>query len=142
MEPTPRSPYRLKHTFLASLTSYRIIMFLNTFRLAARGSQTQLRSEAFVRHGAPPFHATSQLLRRIRHIHAVGSFRAFLDVVGIQGVGPEAFTALLRACARSARERGYLRVLITQGQGLGLRVFERGGVEVAVGVVAEGGVGG
>lgn len=58
LEPSEVSEYRLRETFQASKTSYRLLMFLRLFQQTAIGSPRKplavLRDEAFDRHGAPP----------------------------------------------------------------------------------------
>lgn len=90
LEPTPISEYRLKKTFEASKTSYRLLMFLNLFRKVAEGSPLQplsvLCDEAFERHGALPRGSAKGLADSIKRIHQVSSFPEFLAHMGIQEV--------------------------------------------------------
>jgi hypothetical protein len=112
-------------------------MFLNLFRNAARGNHkplSQLRDEAFARHGAPPANAASALLEKIKEIHTVDSFPAFLDKMGIAKPSGAWFTNFLRQCMRDSRSKGYLQMTLTQGQALALRLKREPGVERARGV--------
>ncbi|RDW69876.1 hypothetical protein BP6252_08896 [Coleophoma cylindrospora] len=139
-EPSAVSPYRLKKTFEASTTSYRLLMFLNLFRRTAVGSPRksliQLRDEAFQRHGAPPRGSAKGLANAIKTIHSVNSFPAFLRTMGIAPPTAEWFTSFLRECIKSSMAKGYSRMPITQGQALLLRQAKEPGVEVGDGWVA------
>ncbi|KAL9133159.1 MAG: hypothetical protein Q9175_005660, partial [Cornicularia normoerica] len=56
LEPSAISEYRLRRSFQASKTSYRLLMFLNFFCQTARGRATSLANlcdEIFNAHGAP-----------------------------------------------------------------------------------------
>ena len=86
LEPTPTSGYRLKHTFKASITSYRILMFQALFAKIARPTNTPITTicdEIFDRHGAPPPGTAEALSSDIRHLRSIDSFQDFFGVMGV-----------------------------------------------------------
>lgn len=86
LEPTSNSDYRLQHTFEASKTSYRLLMFQALFYKIARPANTPISDiceDAFDRHGAPPHGTAERLAQDIRHLKTVNSFPDFFDVMGI-----------------------------------------------------------
>lgn len=133
METSSTSRYRIQKTFEASKTSYRLLMFLNLFRTVALGNTnehgnyktlSQLRDEAFERHGAPPRGTAKMLAESIKEIHRVDNFKDFLGKMSIPPTGmptEASFTQLLRQCVRDSMERGYSRWAITQPEALYLR---------------------
>jgi ubiquitin-protein ligase len=140
LEPSAFSEYRLHHTFQASKTSYRLLMFLNLFRKAAVGNPRKplqkLRDEAFERHGAPPRGSAKSLANAIKKIHEVNRFPDFLAMMDIKAMpSKQQFNTYLHKCIKESEEKGYSRMPITQGQALCLRKAEEPGVEVAEGVV-------
>jgi ubiquitin-protein ligase len=139
LEPTPFSAYRLKHTFAASKTSYRLLMFLNLFRRAAVGSPRKplplILGEAFERHGAPPRGSAKKLADAIKRIQAVDNFPDFLVCMGIEKPNGEWFTCFLRRCVEASHEKGYSRMPFYQEQALWLRLGKERGVEVREGLV-------
>lgn len=141
LEPSAVSAYRLKKTFEASKPSYRLLMFLNLFRRTAVGSPrkplTQLRDEAFARHGAPPRGSAKELAEAVKKIHAVSNFPDFLKMMDIPPPGADWFTNFLRECVQSSMDKGYSRMPITQGQALGLRLAKEPSVAAAA-IVSEG----
>lgn len=77
LEPEPISQYRLRETFNASPTSYRLMMFLKLFRLAARPpkkSLAEMRDTLFDTHGAPPPGISASMAERIRDIRDIKHF--------------------------------------------------------------------
>jgi len=141
LEKTPTSRYRLQKTFEASKTSYRLLMFLNLFRTVALGradehgnyrTLSQLRDEAFERHGAPPRGTAKMLANCIKEIHRVKNFNDFLYRMSIphSGIPTEAsFTELLRQCVRDSMSKGYSRWAITQPEALYLRRLKEPGID-------------
>lgn len=140
LEPSPVSRYRLQHTFAASKTSYRLLMFLNLFRRAAVGSPRQplplILEAAFERHGAPPRGSARKLADAIKRIHAVDNFPDFLVCMGVERPSEEWFTGFLRRCVEASAEKGYSRMPFDQEQALWLRLRKEPGVEVRGGLVA------
>ena len=139
LEPSAVSEYRLHHTFQASKTSYRLLMFLNLFRKTAVGNPRKplitLRDEAFERHGAPPRGSAKGLANAIKRIHAVDRFPDFLAMMDIKNMpSREVFNGYLHKCIRESGEKGYSRMAISQGEALFLRQAKEPGVEVAQGV--------
>lgn len=120
------SMYRLQETFRASKTSYRLLMFLNLFRCTAVGSPrtkslTQLRDEAFSRHGAPPLGSAAGLASSIKRIHQIDNFPDFLAAMGIEKGGPVAFCNFLRLAVKDSEKLGYSRMPLNQGEAYALR---------------------
>lgn len=140
-EPSAVSDYRLRKTFEASKTSYRLLMFLNLFRKTAVGSPRkplpQLRDEAFARHGAPPRGSAKGLAAAIRGIHQVNNFPDFLRVMDVDPVPTaEWFTNFLRDCVKTSMAKGYSKLPINQAQALTLRVAKEPDVAVEDGFLA------
>ncbi|KAK1964599.1 hypothetical protein LY78DRAFT_704271 [Colletotrichum sublineola] len=126
LEPDRVSGYRLKKTFEASRTSYRLLMFSELFRRIARPSRdktlVQVRDELFDRHGAPPPGAALQLSSEVRRLHDVDNFPHFFREMGIMNLPtPENFTSVLRACVRESMQRGYSVWGLPDEIALGLR---------------------
>ncbi|KAK1986867.1 hypothetical protein LZ30DRAFT_704077 [Colletotrichum cereale] len=112
LEPDRVSGYRLKKTFEASRTSYRLLMFSELFRRIARLSSektlAQVRDELFDRHGAPPPGAALQLSSEVRRLHDIDNFPHFFREMGIVNLpAAENFTSVLRDCVRESMQRGY-----------------------------------
>lgn len=115
MEPDDVCEYRLAKTFEASKTSYRLLMFINLFRLTVnRGSGpgrrtlVQMREELFDSHGAPPFGAAARLASQVKQIQGVDNFMDFLVVMGIDVLPTKAeLTHFLRNCVRDSMGKGY-----------------------------------
>jgi hypothetical protein len=135
-EKNPGSRYRLQKTFAASIVSYRLLMFLNLFRKTALGrpdkdgkrkSLTQLRDEAFQRHGAPPRGSAKMLANSIKRIHQVDNFRDFLTEMSISKHPEQAYpgdvrwTNFLQQCIRDSMSKGYTKWYLSQPQALTLR---------------------
>jgi hypothetical protein len=142
VEPSAVSEYRLHHTFQASKTSYRLLMFLNLFRKTAVGTSrkplTQLRDEAFERHGAPPRGSAKGLADGIKRIHAVDRYPDFLAAMDIQTMPSKAqLNTYLHKCILDSVGKGYSRMPISQGEALTLRRLKEPNVEVAGGVFAD-----
>ncbi len=138
LEPSAVSHYRLQNTFNASKTSYRLLMFLNLFRKTAVGCPrkplTQLRDEAFERHGAPPRGSAKGLAESIKRIHAISNFPEFLLAMGIGKPSAAWFTNLLRECVEASVKKGYSKMPFSQGHALALRQQKEPDVEIAEGV--------
>ncbi|KAF9872568.1 hypothetical protein CkaCkLH20_10065 [Colletotrichum karsti] len=112
LEPDKVSHYRLRKTFEASRTSYRLLMFSELFRRIARPtngrSLVKLRDELFDRHGAPPAGAALHLSTEVRRLHDIDNFWDFFVEMGIeQKPGIEWFTAHLRDCINNSMAKGY-----------------------------------
>ncbi|KAJ9636032.1 uncharacterized protein PV06_01180 [Exophiala oligosperma] len=115
MEPDEVCEYRLSKTFQASKTSYRLLMFINLFRLTVnRGSGhgrktlVQMRDELYDSHGAPPFGAAARLAHQVKEIQNVDNFLDFLAVMGIEHLPTKVeLTEFLRNCVRDSMRKGY-----------------------------------
>ncbi|KAK1528421.1 uncharacterized protein CCOS01_06255 [Colletotrichum costaricense] len=112
LEPDYVSGYRLKRTFEANRTSYRLLMFSELFRRIARPSNgktlEQIRDELFDRHGAPPAGAALQLSTEVRRLHDIDNFPHFFNEMGIvRHPSAENFTSVLRDCVKDSMKRGY-----------------------------------
>ena len=140
LEPSAVSNYRLQKTFDAGKTSYRLLMFLNLFRKTAVGNPrkplSQLRDEAFERHGAPPRGSAKRLAESIKHIQTIDNFPQFLAAMDIEKISAEWFTQFLRDCVEASMKKGYSKMPFSQGHALALRQRKEPGVEVAAGVYA------
>jgi uncharacterized membrane protein YgcG len=141
LEPSAASDYRLHHTFQASKTSYRLLMFLNVFRKVAVGtppmSLATLRDEAFENHGAPPRKSAAGLAASIKTIHAIDRFPDFLTAMDIKKEGipsRQQFNAYLKKCMQASIEKNYSSMPLSQSQALTLRLEKEPGVEFAQGV--------
>jgi hypothetical protein len=144
MEIDAISQYRLKKTYQASRTSYRLLMFVELFRGSVdrgsgknRKSVAQLRDELFDKLGAPPRGAAEKMAGEVKRLEKVGDFPNFLVVMGVKGTKmPKAsqFTGLLRECCEWSVRKGYSVWAIGQADALGLRRME--GKEPGVGVRA------
>ena len=128
MEADNVSLYRLQKTFDASKTSYRLLMFLNTFRRTInRGSGrdkktiVQLRDELFDAHGAPLRGMAAQLANDIKAIQQVDSFPQFLKNMGLSPPHASQFTGFLRECVEDSVRKGYSVWGISQERALTLR---------------------
>ena len=128
MEASAVSDYRLRKTFEASRTSYRLLMFLNILRLTTnrttgdRKTVPQLCDEMFDRHGAPPKGAAAKLANDIKRIHTVNTFPDFLRMMGIQKLPTaQEFTAFLRRSVEESVAKGYSVWGISQEKALALR---------------------
>ena len=138
LEPTPSSEFRLRHTFEASKTSYRLLMFQALFYKIARPANTPISKicdDAFERHGAPPPGTAERLAQDIRHLKTVNTFPEFFDVMGIdyESIATD-FPGFLKSSITKSREKGYSCQPITQGQALALRRKREPDVPVAEGV--------
>lgn len=120
LEPSTDSPYRLTMTFKASLTSYRLTMFLKLFSSAARPpekSLIQLRDSLFDSHGAPPPATLAAITAGIRTIRDINSFPGFLKTMSITNMPPKSvFTKFLRRTITDSVVAGYSRMPLTQSQ--------------------------
>jgi len=150
MERDRVSKYRLDKTFLASRTSYRLLMFSELFRRTARPSSSggsgkaQLReilNALFARHGAPPSgnndeeeDAASRLAAEVRRLQAIDNFPAFMREMGLSAKSmptPATFTNVLRSTIDTSMRRGYSRWAIKQGEALRLRVAKDPGISLS-----------
>ncbi|KAL8860682.1 MAG: hypothetical protein Q9178_003035 [Gyalolechia marmorata] len=145
LEPSAISEYRLRKTFEASLTSYRLLMFSHLFCKIARGPAAekplaQLRDELFDTHGAPPRGLAQSMAEEIRRIKSIDSFPLFLREMGIQECnlpGKSEWTGFLQNMVRRSAEVGYSCMPISQAVALVLRKLKEPDVEVGPDVVAE-----
>ena len=139
LEPSPISEYRLRRSFQASKTSYRLLMFLALFGKTARGegpSLANLCEQMFDTHGAPPRGTAEYMAGEIRRIKDVDFFPPFFIAMGLRDMpSKEKFTAFLRRMVTESEMKGYSRMPMTQGDALALRKMREPGVEVAKGVV-------
>lgn len=140
LEPSAISEYRLRCTFQASKTSYRLLMFLNLFYKTARGAKatslTNLRDEIFDAHGAPPRGTAEFMAAAIRKIKDADSFPPFFVEMGVREMpSKENFTSFLRRMVTESVRMGYSCMPITQGEALALRKGKEPRVEGAKGVV-------
>lgn len=139
LEPSAVSEYRLRHTFQASKTSYRLLMFLNLFCETVRGEAKPLANlcdQIFDAHGAPPKGTAELMAAEIRRIKDVDSFPPFFTAMGVLDMpSKENFTSFLRRMVSESGEKGYSRMPLTQGEALALRKRREPGVEVAEGLV-------
>ena len=128
MEVDKISEYRLKKTFEAGKTSYRLLMFFNLFRNtvnrgtgAKRKTVEQLRDEIFDAHGAPPRGAATQLAQAVKQLQQINDFPNFLQTMGITPPMASKFTRFLRDCCEGSVSKGYSVWAYTQEQALNLR---------------------
>lgn len=126
------SKYRLQKTFDASLTSYRLLMFQNTFRRAInRGNPNgstrtlvQLRDSLFDAHGSPPPGAAERLANNVRQLQEVKTFPEFLTIMGLKPPGAKEFTSFLRRTLDDSVKAGYSVWGISQERAFTLRLKE------------------
>ncbi|KAG0652530.1 Ubiquitin-ligase [Hyphodiscus hymeniophilus] len=140
LEPSAVSEYRLHHTFQASKTSYRLLMFLDLFRKTAVGNPRkpliQLRDEAFERHGAPPRGSAKGLADAIKQIHAVNRFPDFFSKMGITDLPTkEQFNRYLQDRIQDSADKGYSCMAVSQGEAFTLRQAKEPDVAVKQGLV-------
>lgn len=125
LEPSAFSDYRLKNTFQASLTSYRLLMFGKLFSSSSRKSGktlVQLRDKLFDTHGAPPSGTSARMAQQIKHIHNISNFPSFLKLMGIQQMPTkENFSSFLKRTIRESENIGYSALRLTQTQAFILR---------------------
>ncbi|TGJ84176.1 hypothetical protein E0Z10_g4552 [Xylaria hypoxylon] len=129
MERDAVSAYRLDKTFRGSRTSYRLLMFSELFRRAARPSHekslNQVREELFDRHGGPPRDAAGYLAAEVRRLHTIDNFPAFMREMGLQSIPtPMIFTKVLRATVHESMARGYSQWAVHRTRAMRLR-FEQ-----------------
>ncbi|KAL9624842.1 MAG: hypothetical protein Q9160_000888 [Pyrenula sp. 1 TL-2023] len=132
------SRYRLHHTYCASKTSYRLLMFLNLFRTTVRPDPTKplasLRQELFKRYGAPPSGTAAQFAKKVKQYHEIDSFPAFLSAMGLEPPQASVFTTWLRQSVKDSMEKGYSAWDIQQGEALWLRQQKESTVGVQEGL--------
>lgn len=141
LEPTSISDYRLKRTFEASRTSYRILMFQSLFAKIARPADTPISTicdEIFDRHGAPPTGIAEKLASDIRHLRTITSFPEFFDVMGVPyDPSSTEFPTFLKESITLSVKKGYSRMPIKQDKALALRMLKEPKVERAKGVTPD-----
>lgn len=153
LEPSAVSQYRIKKTFEAGKTSYRILMFLNTMRKIVRGMRDEydeegnkkadrktlkeLRDKLFERHGAGPIGAAALFAERARKIQEVDSFKEFYKYMGLEAPSDEELTTLLRDSVKKSTAVGYSKEALTQARALYFRLEKEPNVERVPGVMAE-----
>lgn len=122
------SAYRLHHTFMASLASYRALMFMDTFQRTVRPSTNngttlkQARDALFRRHGFPPPATTAYLDAETRRILAVDSFPGCLAYLGMLPVpGARYLSGALRDTVREYMRRYEMTSPLEQDEMLVLR---------------------
>ena len=139
LEPSAESEYRLRATFEASKTSYRLLMFFNLFRKTARPpgkSILQVCDEAFKAHGVPPKGTTQRLTSEIRRIHAIDRFPPFLKYMGITVMpNKQEFTEFLRDSVQDSMSLGYSVWPLDVSQAYAIRQTREPGVEIIPGIV-------
>ncbi|KAG8530716.1 uncharacterized protein KY384_004073 [Bacidia gigantensis] len=115
LEADPISDYRLKMTYMASTTSYNLLMFCSLFARCARPDPSvplaSLRDSLFETHGAPPAGMAEYIASEIRRIKLVDAFPAFMKEVGLGAEGDmpskSEFTAFLRRMVGESEGKGY-----------------------------------
>lgn len=138
LEPSAISDYRLHHTFQASRTSYRLLMFLALFFRSARTpgkSLAAIRDGMFDAHGAPPRGMAESMAREIRRIKDIQAFPPFLKEMGIKTPPHKAeFCSFLKRMVTGSREAGYSAMPLGQKQAYALRRIAEPGVEMTEGL--------
>ena len=138
LEPSAVSEYRLKRTFEASKTSYRLLMFLSLFCKTARvpgKSLESLRDDMFDTHGMPPLGTAERMAKQIREIREVAHFPGFLRSMGIVNMpSKEQFTTFLRNTITDSVKAGYSVLPVTQAQAFTMRRLVEPEVELAEGI--------
>ena len=134
LEPSAVSEYRLRRSFQASKTSYRLLIFLTLFCRTARPegiSLPDLCYRIFDAHGAPPHGIAEVMASEIRRIKDIDSFPPFFIAMGVNDMpSKEILTDFLRRMVVVSEEKGYSRMPITQAEALGLRKRKEPEVEV------------
>jgi ubiquitin-protein ligase len=144
------SEYRLRKTFEAGKTSYRLLMFAKLMQrcVTATASTTDPESgeitelsiqqrckELFDRHGAPPSGAAATLAEQVRKIQRVNDFPNFLKVMGVQTMPKkDEFTKWLRGTLSESVDKGYSKWALTQQEALLMRKLKEPGVGVLEGM--------
>lgn len=105
------SAYRLHHTFMGGLASYRALMFMDVFQRTVRPATNgttlkQARDALFHRRGIPPSAITAHLAAETRRILAVDSLPSFLAYLGML---PVPGTRFLSGCLRDTVREGMRR---------------------------------
>lgn len=135
------SHYRLHHTYCASKTSYRLLMFLNLFRTTVRPDHTKspasLRQELFDRYGAPPSGTAAQFAKKVKEYHGIDSFPAFLLAMGLEAPQAKVFTTWLRQSVQDSMDKGYSAWAVQQNEALWLRKQKEPDVGVEEGLEAK-----
>ncbi|KAM0801113.1 hypothetical protein BDR22DRAFT_880509 [Usnea florida] len=144
LEPSPISEYRLRRTFQASRTSYRLLMFLALFCRVVRGqtssgqvpSLDSVCNAIFDIHGATPPRMVDYMAGKIKRIKDIDSFPSFFVAMGLTELPTkETLTGFLRSTVTESEEVGYSRMPLAQGDLLALRKIREPEVEVTRGVV-------
>lgn len=122
------SAYRLHHTFMATVASYRAIMFMNLFQRTVRPTNTgtslkDTRDWLFHRRGFPPSATLATLVAELPRIMAIDSFPGFLDYLGIYPDANERSIAdkLRDAVRECVSTRALASWPLSHGQGAVLR---------------------
>ncbi|RAR09006.1 ubiquitin-conjugating enzyme family protein [Stemphylium lycopersici] len=135
LEPSAISQYRLRETFNASPTSYRLMMFLKLFSSAVRPpnkSLAELRDSLFDTHGAPPPGTSASMAERIRKIRDIKHFPGFLTAMDIKDMpSMSQFTSFLRRTVMESVKVGYSGTPMTQSQLYLIRKAKEPGVHKA-----------
>jgi hypothetical protein len=138
LEPSKVSAYRLRMTYAASPTSYRLMMFLKMFSSAARPPNKDLfeiRDSLFDAHGAPPPGTSARMAENIREIQEFNAFPQFLAKMGLKELPSQSqFTAFLRRTITDSIDAGYSKMPLTQSQLYLMRKDKEPNVELAEGV--------
>ena len=130
MESDETSEYRLRRSFEAGRTSYRLLMFCNLFRKTvnrgegkARKSLKDLRDTLFDAHGAPPYGTATQLAQGVRDLQDVNNFSSFLKNMGLTPPTSANFTDFLRRCVQDSMTKGYSVWAYSQAEVFRMRVI-------------------
>ncbi|KAK5706071.1 hypothetical protein LTR97_001057 [Elasticomyces elasticus] len=95
---------------------------------------TEIRTDLFSRHGAPPAGAAAQLAASIRSIRKVGNFPAFLKAMDVPVPSKAEFTGFLRRAVCESMDKGYSKWALKQDEALAFRVKLEPGVEIPDGI--------
>ncbi|KAK5739669.1 hypothetical protein LTR17_005153 [Elasticomyces elasticus] len=98
------------------------------------GRLTEIRTDLFSRHGAPPAGAAAQLAASIRSIRKVENFPAFLKAMDVPVPSKAEFTGFLRRAVCESMDMGYSKRALKQDEALAFRVKLEPGVEIADGI--------
>ncbi|KAK3375875.1 hypothetical protein B0T24DRAFT_617244 [Lasiosphaeria ovina] len=157
LEPDRVCEYRLKKTFEGSRTSYRLLMFSELFRRAARPSisppsptgataakssgstkksLSELRDELFTRHGGAPFGTAAHMAAEVRRLQQIDDFPSFLKEMGVAIPTQARFTEVLRSCVQASMDRGYSKYGASMAAFASLRLVRDRSIDPAA-VVAD-----
>ncbi len=120
------SVYRLQKSFEGCRTSYRLLMFSELFRKAARPSSSRslehIRDELFDRHGAPPPGVAARMAAKVRRLHGINSFPKFLEAMKFTPPSLNRLSLILRQAVVFSASRGYSRWGLQQEEARVLRI--------------------